>query len=96
MFFSSADAKTSAGAPCSIEVSRSDDEPKLRSILVPGCAASKAFARSVKLEVSDDAPSTVMLPVSLLASVDAVGLLLDPHAAKSSAAVTAMTQSERT
>ena len=36
MFFWSAEAYTSAGAPCSTCVSRSADEPKLNVTFVPG------------------------------------------------------------
>jgi hypothetical protein len=91
MFFWSADANTSAGAPCAIWVSRSDDDPKLNVILVPGFAASNSAPSVVKPFVNDDAASTVMPPWSF-GSLDvvaplpgdtvvaAVPFLSEPHA----------------
>ena len=83
----SADANASAGAPCSICVSSSDDAPKLKSSLVPGFAVSNSLPRPVNALVSDDAANTVALPLSF-EPVD-VGvdddLADEPHAATSSA-----------
>ena len=62
MFLVSAEAKTSAGAPWVIWVTRSEDPAKFSVILVPGFFASKSLASSVKVAFSDAAAKTVMLP----------------------------------
>jgi len=71
MFVLSAEAKTSAGAPSMIWVTRSADPAKFSEIVVPGCSASKASARSVNVAVSEAAAKTVMLP--LPAAADEAG-----------------------
>ena len=55
MFFSSAEAKTSAGAPSVICVTRSDDPAKVSSTVVPGWAFSNSSASSVNVVVSEAA-----------------------------------------
>ena len=62
MFFVSAEAKTSAGAPWVIWVTRSEDPAKLRVTLVPGCLASKSVASSVNVDFSEAAANTVIEP----------------------------------
>ena len=55
MFFSSAEAKTSAGAPSLICETRSEEPPKLSCTVTPSFAASNSFASSVKVPFSDAA-----------------------------------------
>src|SRR5450830_591728 len=64
MFLVSAEAKTSAGAPSVIWLTRSDDPAKLRFTLKPGCLASNLEAISVKLPLSDAAAKTMIEPLS--------------------------------
>ena len=62
MFFVSAEAKTSAGAPWVIWVTRSEDPAKLRVTLVPGFLDSKSLANSVNVDFSEAAANTVIDP----------------------------------
>src|SRR3954470_20962006 len=59
MFAVSADANTSAGAPCWICATRSEEPPKLKLTFTPVCEASNRFPSSVNVDVSDDAAKTV-------------------------------------
>ena len=52
----SADRKTSAGAPCSIWVSRADDESVEIVSVVPGLAVSYAALTLARAALSDAAP----------------------------------------
>ena len=63
----SADANTSAGAPCSICNSSAPDEPKLNVTVVPLYFFSKAVPIVVKPSVSEAAADTVIEPVGLAA-----------------------------
>ena len=64
MFRVSAEAKTSAGAPCVICVTRSAEPAKLRVTSDPGLAASNFPAMSVKAVLRDAAAKTVTLPAA--------------------------------
>ena len=64
MFRVSAEAKTSAGAPWVICVTRSAEPAKLRVTSVPGLAASNFPAMSVKAVLSDAAAKTVTVPAA--------------------------------
>src|SRR4051794_36465071 len=55
----SAEAKTSAGAPCWICATRSEEPPKLNATLTPLCAASNFLPMSVNVCVNDAAAYTV-------------------------------------
>src|SRR3954452_8115620 len=55
----SAEANTSAGAPCWICATRSEDPPKLSFTVTPLCSLSKALPMSVNVPVSDAAAKTV-------------------------------------
>src|SRR6476661_8687141 len=65
IFFVSAEAKTSAGAPWLICVTRSEDPAKFSVILVPGFFASKSLASLVKVALREAAAKTVMVPEGL-------------------------------
>ena len=77
MFFRSAEANTSAGAPSVIWLTRSDDDPKLNSTRV-GVSRLKASPIAVNDSVSDAAAKTVI-------DVWSVADESDPHAAAASA-----------
>src|SRR5689334_22979211 len=62
MFFVSAEAKTSAGAPCWSWATRSDDPAKLKVTFVPGCAFSKSSPIWVKVFLREAAANTVISP----------------------------------
>ena len=62
MFLVSAEAKTSAGAPWVIWVTRSEEPAKLNVTVVPGFVASNCSASSVKVAFSDAAAKTVIAP----------------------------------
>ena len=64
MFLVSAEAKTSAGAPCWIWATRSEDPAKLKVTLTPGWAFSNSAPISVKVFFSDAAAKTVISPDS--------------------------------
>ena len=55
MLATSAEAKTSAGAPSWICATRSDEPPKLSSTSTPSCSASNSSAICSKVLVSDAA-----------------------------------------
>ena len=59
MFLVSAEANTSAGAPCWIWVTRSEEPAKLNVTVVPGWAASNCCPSSVKVDFSEAAANTV-------------------------------------
>ena len=65
-----------------IESTRSDEEPKLSSTVVPGWAASKSSAIWVNASVSDEAAKTVTVWASPAVAV--VGVLASPLSATSS------------
>src|SRR5215210_144815 len=65
---SSAEAKTSAGAPCSSWVRSSVLPPKLMRTSVPGFCCSKVASSSSKASVRDEAASTVIAEPSDAAS----------------------------
>src|SRR3954468_17828829 len=60
----SADANTSAGAPCTICVASVPDEPKLNVTLAPGFARLKSSPILPNASVSDAAADTVTAPVA--------------------------------
>ena len=62
MFDTSAEAKMSAGAPCTIWACKAEDASKLNVTFASGCAVVNAAPRSLKAAVSDDAANTVMSP----------------------------------
>ncbi len=62
MLLVSADAKTSAGAPCEICCTSADDASKLNVTFASGFADVNAAPMSVKAAVSDAAAKTVMSP----------------------------------
>src|SRR5215210_3334443 len=64
IFASSAEAKTSAGAPCSSWVSSSELPPKLVFRSVSGFCSSKVLSSSPKASVSEEAASTVSVELS--------------------------------
>src|SRR3954454_17934925 len=55
----SAEAKTSAGAPCWICATRSEDAPKLKLTFTPLRDASNFLPSSVNVEVNEDPANTV-------------------------------------
>src|SRR5215208_3842270 len=57
-----AEAKTSAGAPCCIWASSSEEAPKLVLTVVPGFCCSKILPSSAKASVSEEAASMVSVP----------------------------------
>ena len=59
----SAEAKTSAGAPCWICATRSEEPPKLNLTFTPSWSASNCLPSSVKVDVSDAAAYTVRVVV---------------------------------
>jgi hypothetical protein len=63
MMLVSAEAKTSADAPCWSWAIRSDEPAKLNVTFTPSWSASKSLPSSVKAEVNDDAAKTVRLVV---------------------------------
>ena len=69
MFASSADAKTSAGAPWVIWVTSAEDASKLNVALASGYFAVNAWPTSVKAAVSEAAANTVMSPLTAAAAV---------------------------
>src|SRR5689334_10889336 len=90
MFFVSADANTSAGAPPWICVTNAADESKLNVTFAPGFAASKSFPTCANALLSDAAAETVIVPVTfaVAAEVDAAVVVAfdelssdDPHPA---------------
>ena len=62
MFVVSAEAKTSAGAPCWIWATRSEEPAKLKVTVVPGWAFSNSAPIAVKVFFSDAAAKTVISP----------------------------------
>jgi hypothetical protein len=62
MLLVSADAKTSAGAPCEICCTSADDASKLNVTFASGFAAVNEAPTSLKAAVSDAAAKTVMSP----------------------------------
>ena len=64
MFLVSAEAKTSAGAPWVICVTRSEEPAKLSVTLVPGFLASKSLASWVNVDFSEAAAKTVTVPLN--------------------------------
>ena len=91
MFFSSAEAKTSTGAPSVICVTRSEDPAKFSAMSTSGLAFSNSAASSVNVAVSDAAAKTVIEPlrsdaavlVALEAGASAAGV---EHAARAKTA----------
>jgi hypothetical protein len=82
-FVVSAERKTSAGAPCSICVSRADDESVENVIVVPGCAVSYAVLALSRAPLSDAAPriwSSTGWAVALCADPAEVGPLVGKQA----------------
>src|SRR5450631_4482027 len=71
----SADANTSAGAPCWIWVTRVLDPAKLNVRLRPGSADAIAVLAALKAPVSDAAAKTLRLPVSAGAVVVAAAVV---------------------
>ena len=59
MLASSADAKTSAGAPPWIWATRSEEPAKLNSTVTPSCSSSNWLPSSSNVDVSDAAAYTV-------------------------------------
>src|SRR6478672_9566406 len=87
MFLVSAEAKTSAGAPCWSWATRSEDPAKLKVTLAPGWAFSNSAPIAVKVFFSEAAAKTVISP-DIAGDEDdedepelAVSPALDPHAA---------------
>src|SRR5207344_276480 len=83
----SADRKTSAGAPCSILVSRAADESVEMVSVTPGLAASYTFLTSASAPDRDAAPKIVMSTAAVDgAAADAAALADAPppleHAAR--------------
>jgi hypothetical protein len=93
MFAWSADAKTSAGAPCAICVSKVDDGPKLKVTVVAGFAFLKSAPILPKACVNDAAADTVTDPVTLGVVVVVVVSRFEepelPHALATSPSATA-------
>ena len=54
MFFTSAEAKTSAGRPCEICSAKSEDEAKLKAMVISGFASMNCSPMSLKTSVSDE------------------------------------------
>ena len=59
MFLVSAEANTSAGAPCCSWVTRSEEPPKLKVTSVPAWVVSNCWPRVVKVAFSEAAANTV-------------------------------------
>src|SRR6478609_8817205 len=88
MFLVSAEAKTSAGAPCWSWDTRSEEPAKLNVTVLPGWEASNFVPISVKVFLSDAAENTVSFPAGVrLVDADDEPPALDvpspdePHAA---------------
>ena len=99
MFFSSADANTSAGAPSAIWVTRSAEPAKFNTTVVAGWASSKSAASSVNVAFNDAAANTVIDPSrgsAVGGAGDAAGALLAQPASTTAteAATTAPTSGE--
>src|SRR3954454_16517274 len=96
MLASSADAKTSAGAPWLICVARVEEEAKLNFTDAPGLADSNALPISVNAPVRDAAANTVIVPVAgRLASLLVLALEGPPHAAVAAVASAMTAQNKR-
>src|SRR5665811_1670228 len=83
MFARSADAKTSAGAPCLNWSTRFDEPSNENFTVTPGWEASKVLPRLAYVSLRDDAANTTS---SLLEA--AVGVAAGVHAPRSARAVT--------
>ena len=81
MFFGDAEANTSAGAPWLICAARSELAAKLTLTVVPGCAVSNCLASVVNASFSEDAASTVTVPLIAGAELDAAVELAPPAGA---------------
>ena len=77
MLFVSAEANTSAGAPCVSWVTRSEEPAKLNVTFVPGLSFSIWAPNSVKVAFSDAAANTVMSPVMLVGAGDALPVVVE-------------------
>ena len=77
MLLLSAEANTSAGAPCPIWATNSDDAAKLNVTFAPGYSAVNASPTSVNAAVSEAAANTVTSPTPVAVSPESS----EPHAA---------------
>src|SRR4051794_23036883 len=97
---SSAEAKTSAGAPAPSCETRSEEPANENTTRVPGCASSNREPSVVKVLVSEAAANTVTVPVTSFVRVPAVvppaaGVVLQPASPAPTSATAAAARSAR-